>query len=72
MADLAPLTAAIAALPVAVSAAGTAVTAALTSLNAEVATLTASQVPQATIDGFTANVNTAIAAVQAITALATA
>jgi len=72
MASLTELTDALTALPAAITAASTAVSAKLDTLNAEVATLTAAQDSQVTIDGFTADVNAAIAAVQAITALATA
>ena len=72
MASLADLADALTALPTAITAASTAVGAKLDTLNAEVATLTAAQDSQATIDGFTSAVNAAIAAVQEITALATA
>ena len=72
MATLNALADAITALPAAITAASAAVGAKLDTLNAEVAALGASQVPQATIDGFTADVNAAIAAVEAITSLATA
>jgi hypothetical protein len=72
MANLIELTNALTALPVAIADASTAISGKLDTLNAELATANAEKVPQATIDGFTADVNTAIAAVQAITALATA
>lgn len=72
MTSLAALTDALTALPVTITAASTAVGAKLDGLKAEVATANADKVPQATIDGFTADVNDAIAAVEAITALATA
>ena len=72
MASLTDLTDALTALPAAITAASAAVGTKLDTLNAEVATLTADLTSQATIDGFTTQVNAAIAAVQAITALATA
>ena len=70
--DLTALATALTSLPTVIAAASTAVGAKLDTLNAEVATLTADLTSQATIDGFTTQVNAAIAAVQAITALATA
>jgi len=72
VASLTDLTDALTALPAAITAASTSVGAKLDTLDAEVATLTAAQDSQATIDGFTADVNAAISAVEAITALATA
>lgn len=71
MTDIAALTAAITALPAAITAAGDAVTTQLTILNAQIAALTAAQVPQATIDDLTAQVNAAIVSIEAITDLAT-
>lgn len=72
MANLTELIDALTALPVTITAASAAVSGRLDTLNAAVAAANADKVPQATIDGFTADVNTAIDAIDAITALASA